>query len=234
MDTYLTSRGEITRLLKRVHQARSVLTVTLVDHKKPYTSSVLGVDDQADCLLLDELSPSDGHRRLETGVELRVFGRLDGIELSFNTGVTTIEQTSGIALYKSTLPDAVRYNQRREFHRVPAYHDVAVRIRNTQGQALESQLRDISLGGVSVQTTVIGSSGWLRRGATLLCDIPIGGGSTRVVTPVEIRHVRANPPNQTYVVGTCFTALDRLQRRNIQRYIASIERELVKDRSAAS
>ena len=119
MDTQITSRGEIARLLKRIQQARSLLTVTLADHGKPYTSSVLDIDTQAGCLLLDELSPAEGHRSLHPGSELRVFGRIDGIELSFSTGITTIDRNADIAFYKSTLPDEVRYNQRREFHRVP-------------------------------------------------------------------------------------------------------------------
>lgn len=215
-------------MLKRVQQARSLLTVTLGDHGKPYTSSVLDIDTQAGCLLLDELSPPDGHRNLHPGSELRVFGRIDGIELSFNTGITTIDHSADIALYKSTLPDEIRYNQRREFHRVSPHRELSVKLRNPQGQSLESKLRDISLGGVCVQSGTNDPTGWLRHGAAMLCDMPIGRNSSRVVSPIEIRHVRQNSRNHTQMIGARFTALDPLQRRNIQRYIAKIERDLVK------
>ena len=232
MDTNLNNRGEITRLLTRVQQVRAVLTVTLESHEKRYTSSVLGVEDS--CLLLDELSPQDGHRRLKTGSELTVFGRLDGIELTFSTGITSIDTEMDICVYHSTLPDEIRYNQRREFHRVPPSHPMAVKIRNPQGQSLESTIRDISLGGVSVQTAGAGHAAWLHQGAMLLCDLPIGRGATRVVTPIEVCHVRQNPRNRTQVVGTRLTGLDPKQRRSIQRYIGGLEREMVKTRSLQS
>ena len=155
-------------------------------------------------------------------------GRIDGIELSFDTGITTIDQTADIAQYKSTLPDEIRYNQRREFHRVPPHREISVKIRTPQGRSLESKLRDISLGGVCVQSATSTPTGWLRHGEAMLCDMPIGRNSSRVVSPIEICHVRQQPHNRTQLIGARFTGLDPLQRRHIQRYIANIERDLVK------
>ena len=116
---------------------------------------------------------------------------------------------------------------------MPCHHDVAVRLSSDQGQFLESQLRDISLDGVSVQTNNGETPAWLRQGATLLCDLALGKAEARVVTAIEIRHVRANPRNHTQVVGTRFTGLDGPQRRKIQRYIANIERDMVRNRVQA-
>ena len=226
----LTKTSEIVRLLKRVQAARTVLTVGILPGDGAYTSSIVDIDEASNRLLLDELSPVEGHKKVAGGTGLRLFGRLDGIEVGFAVEVEVVDESEDIALYRVPLPNQLHYNQRREFHRVRPHHDVQIRIRTAQGQSLESSLRDISLGGISVQTRSTGNQSWLTNGAMLLCDMSIGKGAARVVTPIEVRHVHRNPTSGTDIVGTRFTGLNPQQRRAVQRYIASIDRDLVKSR----
>lgn len=228
----LTQSGAIGHMLKRLCSETTLLTVTLAEVEQQYTSTILSLNSDEGHLFLDELSPQDGHERIALKTRVRVQACLDGIDLSFRERVAGVHTHRGIAFYELPIPDAVRYNQRRASHRVPVSRSVppVVILEGPEGRCITGELREISLGGMGVQTKDGLHHHWVQRGSILGCTLELPD-QPQITAQVEIRHLHSNERSRVSTIGACFKALGPTERRTIQRYIAAIERELVRKRS---
>ena len=64
---------------------------------------MLAVRPEQGCLLMDELAPASGHKRVTNGTKFRIAGKLDGVDIRFSTTVDAIQK--GDQMVKVTISD---------------------------------------------------------------------------------------------------------------------------------
>lgn len=223
----LTDPAQIVTLLRRASEARDLLTVILPDSPRRYNSAILKVDPEQGVVLLDELNPPEGHERLVAARRLRASCHIRGIELSFQATVSEVGGDAGIAFYRIPLPQELHYHQRRANYRVQVGRGLAIPVYLTLGtdDALEGQLSDLSAGGLSMRLET-GRS--LNRGQRVeQCTIPLPKGD-QIRSALEIRYARAEENAKWLRAGARFLDLTRAQQSRIQRFVAQLERELIR------
>ena len=94
----VTYRPRILSLLQQVFESRTIVTVHLKDDSNRYTSALLGINEDINSLLLDELNPKQGHERLIKTKQLNISARLAGVNIYFKSDLQTVEQENGLSL----------------------------------------------------------------------------------------------------------------------------------------
>ncbi len=74
----------ILRLLERLRSSHSLISVSHPGFSEPCSSSILEVDPARGLVLLDELLPFEGQRRLRTDRPVSVMGRIQGVRTAFS------------------------------------------------------------------------------------------------------------------------------------------------------
>lgn len=229
-DTELISTPrQIAAMLQRMIEGRCLLSVRVADWKEEFTSAVLRADEAGSQLILDELTPDSGHAKVIPGCTLRVRTTLNGVRLVFETQVLEIGGQGGIAFYRTSFPETIDYRQRRQHHRVIVTTDrpVSIEIPADDGGVHLADLRNISLGGLYAYLRE-GVYSELRRGAVIeACTIRLPAERC-LTTTVEIAHTNADATAGTVFLGGRFLNLAREDRRELQRLVVELDRELAR------
>ncbi len=114
----ISSPEQIMELLAQAQNALVLFTATVTDCPEQFHTSLLEIDPEQGLLLLDELSPREGHELALQHKTLSLSGRLDGASLRFKTNIVEVGEKSGIAVYKALMPPLLYYHQRREYTRL--------------------------------------------------------------------------------------------------------------------
>ena len=220
---------QIASLLRRLQESRSLLSVTVSGSDELYNSAVVEVDSGLDYVLLDELTPSDGHERLLRSRSLHAHARLRGIDISFAGTLQEAGVRDGIAFYRLPLPSLVNYRQRRANFRahVGMGIPVPVALGGRHAAELDGTLCDISTGGIGAMLRS-GRTTDLHEGVVLdHCSIslPIG---REISCALEIRYVSHDERRHALRIGGRYVDLDRSQEKIVEHFVAALERELLR------
>jgi len=225
----ITAPRQIAAVLQRLIESRCLLSVRVADWKEEFASAVLRLDEPGSPLILDELTPDAGHAKVIPGCRLRIRTTLNGVRIVFDTQVLEIGGQGGIAFYRSSFPASIDYRQRRQHHRVIVTTDrpVCIEIPADDGNIHVADLRNISLGGLYAYLRE-GISRELRRGTVLeACTIRLPAQRC-LTTQVQIAHIGADGATGITRLGGRFLNLARPDRRELQRLVVELDRELAK------
>lgn len=216
-------RPQILGLLRRLHQSRCLLAVTVPEDSHTYNSALLEIHAEQDFLVLDELKPADGHAALLQQRTCRVRGELKGVTVAFSTSLLESDSRDGIAYYRVAFPKTVHYGQRRAHYRprVALSKRTTVAIEFGDGTAVTGIVQDLSLGGLRIKLD--GEAAGLDVGTTLPCRIQFPDG-TELRCTIESRFVSGSAQH----LGGQFQALQPAQRSILQKFIRELEREELK------
>lgn len=227
----ITDPARIANILKRLHQERALLTISLPGSQHLYTSALLKVDTEQGYLLLDELNPRIGHTQFMVAKKALVRARLSGVEVDFSTVLQGVGGESGIAFYQTSLPTLLKYQQRRAYYRVHvgAGHTVPVSIVRREGEAFQGELWDISAGGAGLRlSTTIHLPQPLTQGEILAgCQIHLNA-DTHISSGLEVRFLSHDEQHKVVRLGGRFVGLDKPQQKKVEQFIAGVDRELRK------
>lgn len=223
----ITDSHEIRTLLGRLIKARVPITVMLPEREGFFSSVLLELDRDSNTLVADELLPARGHASMQSGIELRLLCRLDGIELRFRTKVLVVSPTQLGAIYRLGVPTGLDYMQRREAFRVPVSPTLAIPVElGSNGTRLKGTLVDISHTGLRV---ALRGQRELPPAELLSCQVDLPPGSIRA--DVEPRHSEPDRRGLGMVyVGLRFIELSREQLHLINRFTANIQRDQLRAR----
>lgn len=220
----LEDRYEIEALLIRLMMQRCLLTV--VGPGDGYRTSLLKVDSKRDRLLFDELMPTEGSQALRQRRKIHLYGQLDGVELDFVTRVDPDTLGDDMTCFSSRLPQAIRYRQRRDHYRIRIYPRTGLRatLRPDEPDAHECEVVDLSLGGVGLMLTGTLDFSPRERYECLL-HLP----EQALLTRVEPCFIRPLPYSERTRMGARFVQLAPAERKPLERFIASFQRELLRE-----
>ncbi len=227
----ITAPVQIARILQRVCDQHTLVTISLPGSDQRYTSSILLIDPGQSLLRMDELVPRKGHELLSQGRSFKVSTRLDGVDVGFAGTVREVTWDGNVAVYTVPLPDVLRYDQRRAFFRigVAGAPGISVYMEGSDGKQSPGTLDDISLGGMCATLKGAATDDLVVGDRIPACAIDLPDG-TRVRCALDVRYVRAHPRTGAVRVGVQFVDLPRTDQQVIARFIASVERDRLRHR----
>lgn len=221
------SVGQIAQVLRRLQDQRCLLTVRVGTAIEAFTSAILEVVHKDEYLVLDELTPRDGHERLKDTRDVQVRAILDGLEVRFVSRVVQINTESGLPFYVVPFPERIDYPQRRQLHRVPVPLNTGytVSVLLPDERILSGELRDISPEGIGIRVRV-GTLGPAHdKGLCAICHLTLPR-HRELVTDIEFRYID-DPVTKNRVprLGARFIELRGSQARRIEQFCAELARD---------
>ena len=223
----VTDPMQIAALLKKVKDSRTLIQVTLPGQDTEYNSALLDIHPEQGYLLLDELTPAEGHQSITTQSKLTATIRLRGVDMRFTGTVQEIGGQAGIAFYRVAFPQSLYYRQRRSFYRVKLGMGLLIpfNIARADGKPYEGRLDDISLGGIGAELKQLTP---FNQGDLLpACAIQLPNGE-KIECEIEVRYISKDEQHKRFHLGACFVNLDRTRKHTLQRFVAEAERELMR------
>jgi c-di-GMP-binding flagellar brake protein YcgR len=230
---HVTQPVQIAGILRRLKDAHALIRVSLPGASESWLSAVIDVQPGRGQLLIDELSPREGNGALQRARRAIVSAQIQGVDISFATNLVEAGQSDGLPYYCMTLPDTIRYWQRRASFRVrvSAATIVPVELVRDDGVRLSGELVDISAGGIGT------------RHKTARSVLPLLGEEwkdCRIVLPdaqeircaLEIRYV-GRDDRSGLRLGARYLEIARPQLKLAENFVAHLERENLRKRRRA-
>ena len=217
----------IVRLLDELRRERALLTALLDGGKQAFSTAIVEIRRKERALILDELVPEQGNQMMMQGGKLWVLGQLHGVKTAFQSDIRDSGIEAGIVFHRIEIPQSIRHQQRRESFRAMVSLGIRtpVRIRTDGHPPLSGQLRDLSIGGLSVILPLLKELDSLEPGTPVeACEIELPGQG-RLSVKAEIRHMRHSENRKHTQVGLAFRELQPQDQRQLQRSVTHLERE---------
>ncbi|APZ43036.1 hypothetical protein BW247_07960 [Acidihalobacter ferrooxydans] len=223
----ISDRRRIFQILDELTREKALLTAIFDGNENAFTTAILDVDENKNAMLLDEFLPSPRQNDVIPGVGLWLLGQVRGIKTAFKTRVISVGKENGLPIYRLEIPAAIRHQQRRYSYRAPVALSIRsqVRLKHDDGLALTGQLRDLSIGGLSVMLKKLRELETLSPNLLFTeCDLELPGEG-HVTVQAEIRHLHTDPAHKTLQIGLAFQDLPPREQRLVQRSVSFLERE---------
>jgi len=231
---FLTDKNKIFQLLKDLEEDSPLCTINFESTDENFSSSILDVQLENAQIIIDELLPSHGNLLIakESSVKLSTFHK--GIKLAFKLDILDSGSSRGIAYYKTTIPEKIYYPQRRSSPRIQItslsipFSGMSQRTQSSIG----GLVFDLSRSGVGISSP--NNIVRFQRGDLLKnCNITL---DEQVISfDLIVRFVKT--PNQgikNTLVGGYFENIDSKGKNKIERFVATIEREEIRNRKEQS
>lgn len=213
---------------------RGNLVTAYIDSGSPFfLTSILGIDDAANTLLLDASASEEINQLAGSARRITLVTSHDRVKMQIRIGPTRTIMHQGQPALLAELPNLVLRLQRREFFRLepplnsPLYCRILAEDPDNRPKSFELMLADISGGGVSLIAPT-GDIDYFPRD-TLLKDCRLDITGEGVVTAnLRVRKVielSTQSGHHSLRIGCEFVNLRGNYLAMIQRYITSIERE---------
>lgn len=226
---------QIRSTLGTIDGTRTNLKIRLNDRGRPFTSSVLKVEN--DHLLIDALFPHEGNDLIQdTGflnVEF-VIKKQKHIPYQFTSRFIAKETYNDFPAIKIHLPGTIKRDQKRNFHRIEPSVSDPIYIRFTlENRTYEEKAANISGGGIGFYTNLSGDVLWPGRelhDATITLPKPLSVECLSVIHTIHNRDhpVLINNKTASYYCGAEFDRIDKQARDTIIKYVIEKEREELK------
>jgi c-di-GMP-binding flagellar brake protein YcgR len=222
----VTHFPQIVGLLRRIVDGRTLLSVTIPGVERQYSSMILGLKPDDRILLLDELNSPEGHKQLSEARKLTAHCRCQGVQLSFSCEVEILKRPEG-AVYKTGIPAAVTYLQRRAAYRVrmPLATAIPVILPLEDGKVLEGRLYDISTLGIGV---AIQNQPSVHKDQNFPNSVIRIRDGKQIKAEIEIRHILTDEHGKPARFGARFVDLTPEQIQAVRQFTTQMEREALR------
>ncbi len=225
----ITSAVRITALLKPLENKTDLLTLALPNTDISYKSTLLSVDTNKNILVLDRLTPKDGHDLLIKSRKLTIQVAHKGAEVVFTATLNDTKPEKIMPRYELIFPDSIQYLHRRNSYRVTVRNDseMAVEIQTNNNESFQGELHNISTEGMCIR---------FPKGI----DIPQDEDPTEVQCIVKlpndeelkcafnICHTYTHDHSKDFRIGGTFQRMDKIQRRALEKFVAELQRKAQK------
>ncbi len=225
---HITHVPQIANLLRRIRDHKVLLSVRVPGHDGVFNSLLLDVSPERNLVLLDELSPQEGHALACEVRQLKIRCQCQGVELSFACKINIGQSQRGISFYHAPLPSSLTYLQRRNDFRVHVGVSLAVPLHlpiEGMHQVVDGDVTDLSMGGLGAN---ISDGIKLNRGQIIdNCQLDLPKGES-LQTEIEIRFVRQNSHNHTQHIGASFHHIQPQHEHVLRKLVTQLEREMLR------
>ncbi|WP_455380002.1 flagellar brake protein [Acidihalobacter prosperus] len=223
----IRDKRRIVRLLDDLTRERAMLTALLNEGKQAFSTAIVDLSKSENAVILDEFLPERGNKILIAGEKLWILGQLRGIKIAFQTTIRDSGLESGVVFHRIDTPESICHHQRRANFRALVSLGVPtpVYLRTDGLNPLTGQLRDLSVGGLSVILPLLRELDNLKSGTIIEeCQIKLPS-EEQISAKAEVRHMQPAANKKNTKVGLAFKNLELQHQRQIQRTITQLERE---------
>ncbi len=216
-------------ILRRLHEMRTLLKISLGGADSHHTSTILHIDQESGQLVLDEFFPEAPATVLDAKAILHISAQYNGALIEFNTRLLEINTAQEPMSCKVSLPDSITYHQNRNDYRVklPYSYKIQVEIYSRKSGLLSGHVDDISISGLSI---VFDDRSVMQLAeGDLLDECNVYLPDNHLELPVEVRLLRMHPTRKHFVLHGKFIQLSPTQGNTLSRELAKLQRELLRN-----
>lgn len=221
----IRTREKMIPLLFQAHRTRLLFDVSIPTSETHYTTAILGVYESHGFLVLDELTPSAGHKKLLKRRRMILTGKMDGVPLRFKTRLIESRQQKGMAFYKVEMPESVFHMQRRQEFRITATEariPFRAQREDDSQERLKGYVYDLSRNGMGLN---LEGEVKLERDETLRNCVIMPSGNGKIPFVLKVCHAAYHKKRKLTRIGGLFEEIDTGSRRRIAKIITQFERE---------
>tara|TARA_R110002110_G_scaffold33533_1_gene114753 strand:- start:69466 stop:70239 length:774 start_codon:yes stop_codon:yes gene_type:complete len=140
----------IEKILQNLISSRAILNIQFPKTDINCVSILLEANKRNDYIIIDEITPTEGHNKALQGHPFSITTREHGISLSFQSRLLKHVDEKNVSFYYLPYPHEVQYQQRRKAYRVPIQSEKALRadIFLPNQPRLTAKVSDISVTGL--------------------------------------------------------------------------------------
>ena len=225
----LTTIDDINLLLKKIFNHHSLLTISFEESDIYYGSTIIEINRDENYLVIDELYPEEGHQLIEVGKKIKITTQYCGALVYFSTTIEAIGSNDKAAYYKINIPESLEYHQRRSTYRVSTSisSPIPVNLVNKDEVLISAELRDISLGGVSLRVSPPQHITIEEGDYIPTCLIQVSD-EKKILSSLDICHVIELKESGSLRVGAKFAEISKIDQREVEQLIATLDRAIIK------
>ncbi len=227
-DRYYYGAGDIFGVLRALQTERSLVNVQFDDGAQLYNTMILDANLQERYFLIDEVTPRDGHRKIDEGSKFSIRASIHGIKVHAKDLVSskTLSNRDGI-YYQVPFPAKMLYMQRREAFRayVPGSMKTTARYSSEdREQSLFGRVLNMSATGIRV-----GFPGEVKPELGPMekfnAFIEIQAQDQNLECQVEIVYYQYSKERDQTMCGCRFVDLPRATQQVVNRFVTFLQRE---------
>lgn len=225
----LTSVEDIRRLLKKIYSSHSLLTISFESSDACFGSTIIEINNDENYFVIDELYPEEGHSLIEVDKKLLINAHHAGAFVYFSAFIEAIGKNEKAAYYKIDMPEEVEFHQRRNTYRVSTgiSETIPVNLVNEDEILISAELRDISIGGVSLRINAMPHISLQSGDHIPTCLIQLEE-NRKILSSLNICHVEKMKGTGSLRIGAQFANISKIDQREVEHLIAYLDRKIIK------
>lgn len=227
-DRYYYGAGDIFGVLRALQTERSLVNVQFDDGAQLYNTMILDANLQERYFLIDEVTPRDGHRKIDGRSKFSIRASIHGIKVHAKDLVSarTLSNADGI-YYQIPFPAKMLYMQRREAFRayVPGSMKITGRFNSEEREeSLFGRILNMSATGIRIgfPGEVLPELGPMEKFNAFI-DIP--AQDTNLECVIEIVYYQYSKERNQTMCGCRFVDLPRPSQQLVNRFVTFVQRE---------
>lgn len=227
-DRYYYGAGDIFGVLRALQTERSLVNVQFDGSAQLYNTMILDANLQERYFLIDEVTPRDGHRKIDERSKFSIRASIHGIKVHAKDLVSarTLSNADGI-YYQVPFPAKMLYMQRREAFRayIPGSMKTIARLNSRERKApLEGRVLNMSATGIRIgfPGEVAPELGPMER-FNAFVDIQVQ--DTYLECEIEIVYYQYSKERNQTMCGCRFVELPRASQQIVNRFVTFVQRE---------
>ena len=219
----------ILSLLKPVIGNEASMKITVDHGDELFHTVLLDINFSRKLLTLKKIKYTFGHLMVIDATKLTVYSQHGGAEVSFASHLSRYSERNE-GFYEIRFPTSVKYCQRRMSHRVHIRFsmDVVASFINDEGEMIQGYLRDISTEGIRLQLSKVNPEQFKETSLIKNCVITLPNHEQMSCT-FQIKHKQNHIRNKGCTIGGAFYNMSVEQKRQIQKFIAGLERRALRE-----
>ena len=227
-DRYYYGAGDIFGVLRALQTERSSVNVQFDNGAQLYNTMVLEANLKERVFLLDEVTPRDGHRKVEEGITFSIRASINGIKVHAKDlkSLRTLSNDSGL-YYLIPFPPKMLYQQRREAYRamVPGSM-MAVATCSREEREADLHGKVINMSATGIRISFPGEvEPELQANELFDTVIKIQAQEQNLECRAEIVYYEYNKVRNLTICGCRFVDLQRPAQLTISRFVTFLQRE---------
>ena len=222
----ITSPARISSLLRPLMAQHAIISATITGSKHFFNTALLAVTPERDLLIIDELNPKEGHSLFINTRRITLHTLLEGVDVSFTVDLIREDSENGIAFYEVKFPESIRYLQRRCSFRVPvsAANSIPVEIHTKEKLVYTGEISDISAEGMCIRFPPQKKITLETKAEKSQCFIQLPD-KRKIQCTFKVCHSSQHEPSNSVHIGGHFERLDKVQKREIERFVIELQRK---------
>lgn len=225
----ITFPTRIAALLKPLENKTNHLLLTIPNSDISYKTTLLNIDTDNNLLVLDRLTPKDGHDLLIDSRQPTIQISHKGADITFTTTLNETRPEKILPHYELNFPKSIQYLHRRSTYRVTLRNDndMSVEIQTSDNECFQGELHNISTEGMCVRFPKKIEVPQDKDSPVVQCVVTLADGQ-ELACGFNICHTYFHDHSKDFRIGGNFQYMDKTQKRALEKFVIELQRRAQK------